>query len=229
MTIKYVVVPSPFESGKFFVRTITDSTYTLEEAIADITQETALTESEIRGVAAALARRRDEALLAGRKVDYGDLGRYTLRIRATLDRADALLPPDYGVDVAASLPRQTVVSLANRVTVERGQVSFHQPLAHSFYDAATKQKDTVYTAGASAWINGVFLKFDEDDAEQGVFFIAQDGAAARATIYVEIGNTKVTFNTPAGLTGPQMVVLRLRRREGSALLACDPIGPLDAA
>jgi hypothetical protein len=229
MTVKYIIVPSPFESGKFFVRTITDSTYTLEEAITDITQETALTESEIRGAAAALARRRDEALLAGRRVDYGELGRYTLRIRATLDRADALLPPDYEVDVAASLPRQSVTRLAGRVTTEREQVSVYQPLIHSFFDAATKQKDAVYTAGASARISGVFLRFDEADAEQGVFFVALDGTAVRATVYLYVGSTKVTFDAPQGLTGPQMVVLRARRREGTALLTSDPIGPLDAA
>lgn len=229
MSIKYIVVPSPFESGKFFVRTMINSTYTLENAIADITRETALTESEILGVATALARRRDEALLAGQKVDYGELGRYALRIRASLDRADAPLPPDYEVDVTSGLPRQTVNYLANRVTVEREQVSFYQPLVYSFHDSTTKQVDTVYTAGASAWINGIYLKFDETDAEQGVFFIAQDGAATRAAVYTNVGSTKVMLDVPAGLTGVQAVVLRLRRKEGSALLVSDAVGPLDPA
>lgn len=229
MTIHYVVVPSPFESGKFFIKTFPGSTYTLEEAIADITQETALTESEIRGVATALARRRDEALLAGRRVDYGELGRYTLRIRATLDRADALLPPDYEVDVTVGLPRQSITRLASRVTVERDRISISQPLVYTFCDSTTKQIDAVYTAGASAWISGAFLRFDETDIEQGIFFIALDGAAARAVVYSSIGSTRIFFDVPAGLTGAQAIVLRLRRRIGSALLVSDPIGPLEPA
>ncbi len=229
MTIRYVVVPSPFESGKFFVRTLHGPTYTLEEAIADVTQETALTESEIRGVAAALARRRDEALLAGRRVDFGELGRYVLNLRATLDRADASLPPDYEIALLADVPRSAADRLRSRVTVERCQVSAYQPLIHSFYDATSRQTDALYTVGASARINGAFLKFDQDDAEQGVFFVAGDGSAVRATVYVSIGASSITFDTPDGLSGAQLVQVQTRRKAGAALLASDPIGPLDPA
>jgi len=228
MTIRYTVVPSPFESGKFFVRTLPGLTYTLEEAIVAITQETALTESEVRGVASSLARLRDEALVAGRQVDFGELGRYTLRVRATLENVSDPLPPDYEVEMVADAPRQAASRLRDRVTVEREEVAAHQPTIQSFYDAATKQKDT-YTAGAPARINGVFLEFDEQDAEQGVFLVAEGGAAVRADIYLTTGSKEVEFDVPPGLAGLQSVEVRTRRKEKGALLLSDPFGPLTPA
>jgi len=228
MSIKFVVVPSPFESNKFFVRTVHESVYTLDEAVSDITQETALTESEVRGVAAALTRRRDEALLAGRRVDFGDLGRYTLNVRATLDSADAPLPADYEMVVLADVPRRVSNWLRSRASVARKKTSTYQPLINSFFDAATKQ-DAVYSTSMAARINGAFLKFDENDAQQGVFFVAEDGSAVRATVYLYVGSTRVEFNIPPGLTGPQSVEVRTKRKLESALLVSDPLGPLDPA
>jgi len=229
MAIKYIVVPSPFAEGKFFARTLPGLPYTLDEAITAAIQETALTESEVQGVVTTLVRLRDEALAAGRKVDFGALGRYSLRVRASLDSPNDPLPPDYELVLAADVPRQTVTDLKSRVSVEREEVSAYQPVIHSFYDAASKQEGTVYTAGAPARISGAFLAFDGEDDEQGVFFVAADDTAVRATVYLTTGNKEVECSIPAGLTGPQSVEVRTRRRAVGALLMSDPFGPLEPA
>jgi len=227
--LQYIVQSSPFQKGQFFVRTLPGPTYTLKEAISSIIQETALTESEIQGTISALVRHRNLALIAGRKVDLGELGRYSLRVRATLDSPNDPLPKDYELVLAVDFPPQVVPNLKSQVTVERQEVAAHQPTIQAFYDAASKQIDTVYTAGITARINGAFLKFDDQDPEQGAFFIAEDGTAARASYYLTTGAKEVTFNIPAGLSGPQSVEIRARRREAGALLVSDPFGPLAAA
>ncbi len=229
MSLRYIIVPSPFREGEFFVRTIPGTTYTLEEAIGSATQETALTETELRGSLIVLSRLRNEALLRGQTVDFGEFGTYSMRLRATLEDSDAPLPPDAVIDVRVDLPRQTVKSLRDQVSTERSQRAPSQPVINTFYDGATKQKDTVYTTGIAARLTGKFLSFDEEDETQGVFFVAEGGTAVRATVYLTKGNKRVDFNIPGGLTGAQSVELRARRKDEGALLAADPVGPLQPA
>jgi hypothetical protein len=229
MPIKYYVVKSPFRENEYFARTLLGDVFTMEDAIGNILQETALTESEIHGVNVAVARQRDEALLRGQSVDFGPLGTYSLRVKATMSSPDEPLPQDASVDVLFGLPRQTRKSLRDRATFDRADRAPFQPVIDGFFEPVSKQENAVYVAGGVARLTGKYLTFDADDPEQGVFFVAEDDTAVRVVAYLDNSAKRVNFGVPAGLTGAQSVEVRTRRKEGGALLASDPFGPLNPA
>ncbi len=142
---------------------------------------------------------------------------------------DEPLPQDAEVEVVLGLPRQTKKSLRDRATFDRTERAPSQPVIDVFFEPVSKQENAVYVAASAARLTGRYLSFDANDPEQGVFFVAQDSTAVRAAAYLDTGAKRVNFSVPAGLTGTQSVEVRTRRKEGGALLASDPFGPLNPA
>ncbi len=229
MPIKYYIVKSSFREGEYFARTLRDDVFTLEDAISNVIQETALTRSEIYGVNVSLARQLVEALLRGQTVDYGPMGTYSLRVKATLSSPDEPLPQNAKVEVLFNPPRQTKKSLRNRAAFDRADRAPSQPVVDTFFEPLNKQENTVYVANGISRLTGKFLTFDADDPEQGVFFVAEDGTAVRVAAYLDNSAKRVNFGVPAGLSGTQSVEVRTRRKTGIAMLVSDPFGPLNPA
>jgi hypothetical protein len=229
MPIKYYVVKSPFRDNEYFARTLRGDVFSMEDAISNVLQETALTESEIRGVNVTLARQRTEALLRGQTVDFGPMGTFSLRVKATMSSPDEPLPQDAEIEVVFDLPKQDKKSLRDRAAFDRADRAPSQPVIEVFFEPVSKQENSVYVAGSAARLTGKFLSFDAEDPEQGVFFVAQDGTAVRIVAYLEMGKKRIGLSVPVGMTGTQSVEVRTRRKEGGALLASDPFGPLNPA
>ncbi len=229
MPIKYYIVKSPFRDNEYFARTLRGDVFSMEDATSSVLQETALTESEIHGVNVTLARLRNEALLRGQTVDYGPMGTFSLRVKATLSSPDEPLPQDAEVEVVFGMPKQDEKSLRDRAAFDRTERAPSQPVIDVFFEPVSKQENAVYVEGSVARLTGRYLSFDVDDPEQGVFFVAEDGTAVRIVAYLETGKKRIGFSVPVGVTGTQSVEVRTRRKEGGALLASDPFGPLDPA
>ncbi len=229
MPIKYYIVKSPFRDNEYFARTLRGDVFSMENAISSVLQETALTESEIRGVNITLARLRIEAMLRGQTVDYGPMGTFSLRVKATMSSPDEPLPQDAVVEVVFDLPKQDKKSLRDRAAFDRVERAPSQPVIEVFFEPVSKQENSVYVAGSVARLTGKFLSFDADDPEQGVFFVAQDGTAVRIVGYLETGKKRIGLSVPVGMTGTQSVEIRTRRKTEGALLASDPFGPLNPA
>jgi hypothetical protein len=66
-----------------------------------------------------------------------------------------------------------------------------EPMPQRFIDVTSGELNSLITAGSVVNIEGRRLKFDADDPEQGVFFVADDGTASRAE--------KIARNTPSEL------------------------------
>ncbi len=229
MPIKFYVVKSPFRANEYFARTLRGSVFTIEDAISDIVQETAFTESEIRGVNVSLARHRNKAMLRGQTVDYGPMGTYSLRVKATMSSSDEPLPPDASVEVNFGLPKPDEKSLRNQVTFDRSERAPSQPVIEAFLEPISQQQNTVYVAGSAARLTGRYMTFDIGDPEQGVFFVAEDGASVRVLAYLDARAKRINFSIPTGLVGTQSVEIRTRRKTEGALLVSDPFGPLEPA
>ena len=228
MPIKYIVVKNPFPSGWYFIRTISGDVYTYSAALKDTAEQTALTETELRGALHIMARLRDRALLDGKVVDYEEIGTYELRGRGTLpDKNAPLQNPRTEIDI--HLPRDIESNLQRLATYERVERGKFQPEISTFIDAATKHENTVYTAGGTSQLNGNFLSLDENDSSQGVFFLQEGVPAVRASIYLTTGKKQIVFNVPAGLVGPQVIEVRTRYKSEGAVLISEIFGPLTPA
>ncbi len=229
MSVSFRVVKSTFHIGKFFVRTLTGKKRNLKTALREITGETALTESELQGTVVALARHRDEALLRGQVVDYGPLGTYSIRVKASLDEYDQPLPEDAEMRVKHTLPQSIIQALKDQVEYVRESRAPSQPVISTFVNIATEQKNSFYTPSTPARLVGDFLNFDRDDQEQGVFFVSDGNPAVRSDIYVTTGKKNIVFNIPNGLVGIQAVEVRTRRKDMGAVLSSELLGPLEPA
>ena len=154
------------------------------------------------------------------------MGTYSLRVKATMSSPDEPLPQDASVEVVFGMPKQNKKSLRDRATFDRTERAPSQPVVEMFFEPISKVENTVYVAGSVARVTGSFLSFDDDDPEQGVFFVPEEGTAVRIVAYLEMGKKRIGFSVPVGITGTQSVEVRTRRKAGGALLASDPFGPL---
>ncbi|MBU0637274.1 MAG: DUF4469 domain-containing protein [Planctomycetes bacterium] len=80
----------------------------------------------------------------------------------------------------------------------------------------TQTRD-VYTPGGLLELRGFRLKFNNDQPDEGVFLRpAAGGAEVRADNCLEVFPKRVLGIVPAGLTGPQRLIVRRRTRPTQA-------------
>ena len=96
------------------------------------------------------------------------------------------------------------------LVIERtGMDADRTPEIASVRDDATGS-DQSYTPGDVLHITGDDLRLDPADASQGVFFVDMEGNETRATRYVLVTTGQVLVLVPAGLRGPQGLVVRVK-------------------
>jgi len=73
------------------------------------------------------------------------------------------------------------------------------PSPESLTDASSETENTKLTPGGVAVLRGSLLKFDPNDVQQGIFFVAADNPAEeiRADKYATIRSSEVNFQIPA--------------------------------
>lgn len=89
---------------------------------------------------------------------------------------------------------------------QQEEATIPQPNPIEYRDLASGEFDSVLTPGRVTEINGYRLKFDEADPTQGIFFIAADGSASRASLMVKNSPRQLIFEAPAGLTAGDYTV-----------------------
>ncbi|WP_461643940.1 DUF4469 domain-containing protein [Labilibaculum euxinus] len=109
-----------------------------------------------------------------------------------------------------------------------------QPVIQQFTDLKTKAVNETFSPGQIASLKGSLLKFDEEDADQGIFFIAGDGAATKVVNVVKNKPSELLFFVPEALkTGSFQVEVRTifknykSMRAGRFLIDLVPVGSGD--
>jgi hypothetical protein len=82
-----------------------------------------------------------------------------------------------------------------RVTKEIGEKP--RPVLVEYLDLASGTANQVLTPDEGAHLTGQRLRFDPDDPEQGVFFVAADNTRTRAERYLDVRPSKVILLAPA--------------------------------
>lgn len=95
------------------------------------------------------------------------------------------------------------------------------PLLQVLLDLSTKAQNSQLSPGHSAKLNGSHLQFEEQSAEQGVFFInSTDKSEVRAEEYISISQGEISFLIPPDLPAATYK-LELRGPYYSGLLGYD--------
>lgn len=88
--------------------------------------------------------------------------------------------------------------VAANIKLEKVMAKPKTPLLLAFKDIESGSGNETITPGRTAVIKGYRLKFDQDDANQGIFFIGTD-AEYRARMVVSIKPKELIFVNPADL------------------------------
>lgn len=89
---------------------------------------------------------------------------------------------------------------ASNIELRKVEVTVPQPVIQRFTDLKTKTINESFSPGQIASLKGALLKFDEEDTNQGVFFIAADGAETRVSNVVKNKPSELLFFVPESLT-----------------------------
>jgi len=146
---------------------------------------------------------RDEAvramLLDGDRVNTSLVSLY-VTIKGVFDGPTAPFDSSCHQFALVSIPTRDLTQWV-QVNSRAQQVSADRPEPEPlrFIDVATGEMDSVLTPNSVANIIGRRLKFDASDPQQGVFFVAADGAASPAPMIAKNSPSELIITTPAGL------------------------------
>ena len=158
-----------------------------------------LAESELIAVFDEERRAIEEFLEDGYSVDTG-LVLIKPGVRGVFNSATEYFTPgkhELKINVSA---RKALKEVLKRITLVKVVNGISVPVITVFEDMISQTNNESITPGKSAKIFGDKLKFDAADAEQGIFFIKEDETETRVEEYTEVGNKKIIFNIPQGLT-----------------------------
>lgn len=83
-----------------------------------------------------------------------------------------------------------------------------QPNPLEYFDVISGDRNKTLTPGEGALLTGRLLRFDGADPQQGVFFVAADGATTRAERILKVMPSEVTLIAPAVPAGAYTVEVR---------------------
>ena len=138
----------------------------------------------------------------GQSTDIHGILRYRPTCGGSEASPDAFhTPDDINADVALSFTSDAIHDWRTTLELESmGVVGKVTPLIDTIIDLADGSSDH-YVAGGLIEVIGDNLKFDKNDAAQGVFFKPASGPEVRATVYGSITPGSAIALVPATLTG----------------------------
>jgi nucleoid DNA-binding protein len=208
MPIRYEVVANNLKPGSYYPRALPGDRVPLDRMIADIVNETALSETDVRAALNALTRRIAAHLSAGQVPELDDLVSFSVSIGEDLSGADAAVSNAVQIRINAQAAARLLNTVRERATLEKVYRAGRQPLVTALYDVASGGEN-VYTAGNIVRLRGDDLKFDPNATDEGVFFVG-NGSTTRIATYAQAGSREIIFLVPPTVSGEQTVEVRTR-------------------
>jgi hypothetical protein len=112
-------------------------------------------------------------------------------------------------------------SVKTDVKIEKSENSSQSPAPTAFIDVNTDGRNETVSPGSMAMLKGNRLRFDKEDANQGIFFASLDNpdTVVRSAQYAEINPSKVLFLIPALEPGEYKILIKKNSDNGKTLLS----------
>jgi hypothetical protein len=115
-------------------------------------------------------------------------------------------------------PGQRLIEASEKIELKKVEIVSPQPVIQQFINLKSNTVNENFTPGQVASIKGSILKFDLEDAQQGIFFIADDGTETKASNVIKNKPSELLFFVPEGLTtGTFQVEVRAILHKGKTL------------
>ena len=124
------------------------------------------------------------------------------------DEHDSFDPSRHNVRLNIS-PGPRLLEIISAIELEKVSITSAKPEIFQFVDLKSKSVNESLTPGQIASIKGNLLRLDEEDPQQGVFFITNDASEIRVTDFVKNKPSELMFFIPDSLaTGSYKLELR---------------------
>jgi len=150
------------------------------EAIADrmIEQGSTVTKPDILAVLEDATKATESYLLEGYRVQFGGLFEMFPRLKGIFNGiTDTFDPSRHHVDVGANPGARVRKKIRADATIEKQETILPAPSPIQYVDLESGDMNSTLTPGTIGTINGHRLKYDNTQADEGIYFIAEAGGA----------------------------------------------------
>ena len=212
MSIKYRMESNNLKPGSFFARVIHGDAITLDQMIPNIVAKTSLSPADVKGVIMALTDEVAAALGAGNRPCIDGLVSFSTSLSGSFDTADAAVSKETAqLNVLAREDPACEAAVKAQASYSRQVVDIKTPIISSFLDIAGGAYDQ-YTPGSIVRLKGDNLKFNLNEADEGVF-VDNGTAETRLNVYSITGDRQIDALIPADMSGTLTVTVRARYTE----------------
>lgn len=96
-------------------------------------------------------------------------------------------------------PGKRLIEASAKIDLKKVEIISPQPVLQQFINLKSNTINEDFTPGQVASIRGSLLKFDAEDAQQGIFFIADDGSETKVSNVIKNKPSELLFFVPEGL------------------------------
>jgi hypothetical protein len=96
----------------------------------------------------------------------------------------------------------------SKIELKRKNISEKTPVIQEVEDLKTNTINSLILSGSVISVRGSLLKFEEDDPEQGVFFIDKKGTVTRANKVLQNKPSELMLITPEDVQGTVIIEIR---------------------
>lgn len=182
-------------------------------------QGSTVTRPDILAVLEDAIKASESILLEGSRLNFGGLVDLYPRIRGVFNGlTDSYDPARHSVEVGATSGSRVRKTVREQAQVHKQETIKPSPAPIEYLDVNSGQINTTYTPNGIGQISGHRLKFDETQADEGIFFIADgDSTVTKVSIVQKNKPGQLVFMVPA-LTGDDYwVEVRARLQGGTEL------------
>ncbi|HLR24936.1 MAG TPA: DNA-binding domain-containing protein [Fodinibius sp.] len=182
MSLEFYLVPNNMTAGSDDYMAISKNsvTYTIEDVYDHMTREgSTITKAEALAGYEEITQGIINLVATGNSV-VTPLARYGSSIKGVFNgEEDHFDPNRHKVRVHISTGKR-IKKVADNIPIKKVAVRERKPMLTYFYDNISQTRNNIITPERGARISGSLLKFNGDDAGQGVFFInIADGSETR--------------------------------------------------
>jgi hypothetical protein len=195
MSLEYYLTPNQMTSDPddYMAVSSNSKTYTIEDVYDYMTRQgSTITKAEALASYEEISRGIIDLIRQGFAVST-PLVNYSSAVSGVFSGEDGSFERDmHDININTSVGTR-MDDIAAQIQPEKIVVQVRKPVLIHFIDNGSETQDQTITPGRGAHITGSLLKFDEEDNNQGVFFInTEDGSETRV-------NTPMLRNKPGDL------------------------------
>lgn len=215
MAIKYYLQPNPVtpDPNDQSARVLSNKVHDLDSIIKEMLKRgSTVTEADVRAVVTVLFEVVTDEVADGNSVNL-PLVNIRPSVNGVFDNVSDSFDPSRHIKNASLTKGLLLMSKMASAKVEKISKPVPTPTLIEFTDINSGAANSILTLGGIGQIVGEELKFNPDNFDEGIYFIADDNTPTKVAVIANRTEGKLMFSIPAGLA-PGRYRLEVRKGYG---------------